>query len=65
MGGIHGLRHAYATHQLEAGTPVYELKRLLGHGNLNTTMRYVHWVPSYHARDDARVDLIGALEMGQ
>jgi integrase len=39
------LRHAYATHQLERGLPVHELKRLLGHGHLETTMRYVHWLP--------------------
>lgn len=44
-GGIHSLRHAYATHQLERGLPVHELKRLLGHGHLETTMRYVHWLP--------------------
>jgi integrase len=45
VGGLHSLRHAYATHQLERGLPVHELKRLLGHGHLETTMRYVHWLP--------------------
>jgi len=45
IGGLHSLRHAYATHQLERGLPVHELKRLLGHGHLETTMRYVHWLP--------------------
>ena len=29
-GGIHSLRHAYATHQLGAGMPVTELQRQLG-----------------------------------
>ena len=38
-GGIHALRHAYATHQLEAGMPVYQLQRLLGHQNIRTTLR--------------------------
>ncbi|MCP4047942.1 MAG: tyrosine-type recombinase/integrase [Gammaproteobacteria bacterium] len=48
VGGIHSLRHAYATHQLENGLPVHKLQRQLGHRNLQSTMRYVHWVPDYH-----------------
>lgn len=44
QGGIHALRHAFATHQLEAGMPVHRLQRLLGHRSLSTTMRYVHLV---------------------
>ena len=46
VGGIHGLRHAYATHQLAAGLQVERLQRLMGHANIQTTLRYVHWVPS-------------------
>ena len=45
-GGIHSLRHAYATHQLEAGMAVYRLQHLLGHRHLSSTLHYVHWVPS-------------------
>lgn len=45
IGGIHSLRHAYATHQLENGLPVHELQRLLGHNNLQSTERYLHWLP--------------------
>jgi len=48
VGGIHSLRHAYATHQLEAGMPVHQLQRLLGHNSLQSTMRYVHWTPQQH-----------------
>jgi integrase len=62
VGGIHSLRHAYATHQLEAGLPVHQLQRLLGHQNLQSTLRYVHWVPGYQ-EGQAGTDLIAALEV--
>lgn len=61
VGGIHGLRHAYATHQLEAGMPVHRLQRLLGHNNLQSTMRYVHWVPT--AQQGVGADLLADLEV--
>lgn len=61
-GGIHALRHAYATHQLEAGMPVHRLQRFLGHGNLHSTLRYVHWVPRFH-EGEGEQDLIARLEV--
>jgi len=61
-GGIHGLRHAYATHQLEAGMPLNELQHQLGHKNIQTTLRYVHWVPNYQERNRLGADLISLLE---
>ena len=48
IGGIHSLRHAYATHQLEAGLPIHQLQHLLGHNHIQSTLRYVHWVPKYN-----------------
>ena len=61
-GGIHSLRHAYATHQLEAGLPVHQLQRLLGHRHIQTTLRYVHWIPGYQEGQGAK-DLIADLEV--
>ena len=65
VGGIHSLRHAYATHQLEAGLPVHVLQHQLGHGNIHSTLRYAHWVPNHRESATTPRDLLGALESGR
>ena len=61
VGGIHSLRHAYATHQLEDGMPIHQLQRLLGHQNIQSTLRYAHWVPGYQEGQTGS-DLLAKLE---
>lgn len=64
IGGIHSLRHAYATHQLENGLPVHQLQQQLGHRSLQSTLRYVHWLPTYQHGQTVFSDLVGQLEVG-
>ncbi len=64
IGGIHSLRHAYATHQLENGLPVHKLQQQLGHQGLQSTMRYLHWVPDYQHGQTVFSDLVARLEVG-
>lgn len=41
-GGIHALRHSFATHMLETGSGIFQLQKFLGHKHLKTTLIYAH-----------------------
>ena len=41
-GGIHILRHSFATHFLEIGGGIFQLQKFMGHEQIRTTLQYVH-----------------------
>ena len=55
-GGIHSLRHAFATHLLEAGTDLFTIKTLLGHTCIHSTIRYLAFVPERQKNYQSPVD---------
>ncbi len=56
-GGIHALRHAFASHQLAAGMPIHQLKNILGHTDIKSTERYLHWRPEANDNNES-IDLL-------
>ena len=36
------MRHAYATHLIEAGVDLLDVQKILGHHSILTTVRYTH-----------------------
>ena len=62
QGGIHALRHAYATHLLEAGKDLQAVQYQLGHRHLSTTMRYFHLTQGRRLATGSPFDLPGPFD---
>lgn len=60
QGGIHSLRHAFATHLLESGVDIHTIGQLMGHDHISTTARYLH-LRQQVAKTDSPLDLLSAL----
>ncbi len=57
VGGIHVLRHCFATHLMEAGVDIYTIRKWMGHRSLTTTARYMHVTAEHLATVKSPLDL--------
>jgi site-specific recombinase XerD len=57
-GGLHLLRHCFATHLLEAGTELVDIQRLLGHTSIRSTLVYLHLAQERTAATTSPLELL-------
>lgn len=62
-GGVHSLRHGFATHLLEGGIDLFTIQKLMGHGSIGTTSHYLHLIsPQFRPpKDIDPLDLLAGL----
>ena len=57
-GGIHTLRHCYASGLLEAGVELPVIQRRLGHRSIRSTLRYLHLAQDKTSATPSPLDLL-------
>ena len=58
VGGIHVLRHCFATHLMEQGVDIFTIKKWMGHRSLTTTSRYMHVTAEHLASVKSPLDIL-------
>ena len=65
--GLHGLRHSLASHMAMGGAGAAEIMTALGHSQLSTAQRYVHWAQDARQAlaERAAAVVVGGLQEAQ
>jgi integrase len=63
-GNVHMLRHTFASRLVQNGVSIYEVKELLGHADVTTTMIYAHLAPDNMKNAVHKLDFIDSSEAG-
>lgn len=63
--GLHGLRHSHGSHLAMAGASAVELMQALGHAQVSTTQRYVHFADQARSRLAERAAAVALAGMAQ
>jgi integrase len=59
--GLHGLRHSIGTHLAMSGASAVELMETLGHKQVSTTLRYIHFVEDARSKLAERAAAVAVL----